>query len=282
MTTTKRQQFKNAVRQPDEVWESFELRWPRYEYVIAEHPTGALNTIWRHRKQNFAPWMERDSQGKMQPAVLARSAQWPDGGVFVPKELMTVPKNAHAVTTEDPLPRDWYNPTQVAKKILMDVQRTNPQQPKSLLKFVNTWGHLGIGIPGGVEFHYDGVKATGDYLKLITDWLQMLEALQGQKKVDSSYEDLAFLLNGVLGEIHPAVDATKTGLNPIYKVGKLIDAIWLECWETATTGKQLRRCPECGAFFLPGRSNQMYCDHRCAIRPTVRNAKRKKKEKNLS
>ena len=262
MTTIKRQQFKNAVRQPDEVLEGFDLGWPRYEYVIAEHPTAGLAVRWRHREPIGVPW--------------------PEGGLFVPKELMTVPKNAYAVKTDEPLPRDWYNPTREDKKILRDVQRTNPQQPKSLLKFVNTWGHLGIGIPGGVEFHYDGVKATGDCLKLITDWLQTLEALQGQKKVDSSYEDLAFLLNGVLGEIHPAVDATKTGLNPLYKVGRLIDAIWLECWETATTGKQLRRCPECGAFFLPGRSNQMYCDHRCAIRPTVRNAKRKKKEKNLS
>ena len=90
---------------------------------------------------------------------------WPEGGVFVPKELMTVPKNAHAVTMEEPLPRDRYNPTREGKKILMDVQRTNPQQPKSLLKFVNNWGHLGIGIPDGEEFLYDGVFATGMYLK---------------------------------------------------------------------------------------------------------------------
>ena len=208
MTTIKRQTFKNAAREPDEVWDGFELRWPRYEYVIAERPTAGLATRWRHRTST--------------------SLHWPEGGLFVPKELMTVPGNARMVKMEEPLPRDLYHPTRVGKEILIDVQRTNPHQPKSLLKFVNTWGNLGIGIPGGAEFRYDGVNATGHCLKLITNWLQTLEALQRKKKVESSYEDLVFLLNGVLGKIHPAVCATETGLNPIYKVARLIDAIWLE------------------------------------------------------
>lgn len=275
----KRPVWVNAVRQADEAWQGYELRWPRFDYTIAEKPTGHLAVRWRHRPHRWVPGLKRDQHGKIQRIAREKRVPWPEGGLFVPTELLVLPKNSHAVEINEPNPRDWYNPIVVAGEIILDVQRIPPTNPVALLRFVNKWGHLGVGIPGQEGFGYDGVLVTGKYLQKITWWIETYQALQNKMEVDSSFGELASFLNGVLGEIHPGVNPTKKGLNPIYRVSRFIDALWLECWETATSGKKLNRCPDCRALFLPGRANQMYCTRRCAIRPTVRKAKAKKRER---
>jgi len=277
MHEIKQQNYFQAVRQEDTTWPAYELRWPCYNYVIAEQPTGHLAAIWKNRKHSLVPDLERDQRGKIHRIARVKSVAWPEGGMFVPEEYLMLPTKARAVKLKDPQPRGWYHPVNEGPAILLDVQRTSPQDPKALLKFVNKWGSLGIGISEKDDFLFQGVLDTGKCLEAISQWIQTYQALQRKKKVNSSFGDLAYLLSGRLRNIQPAVCATKKGFDPIFRVSRLIDAMWLECWEMVTTGKQLLRCPECRAYFLPGRANQMYCNRRCAIRPTVRNAKAKKK-----
>src|SRR5712692_9699129 len=113
MTIMKRQRFEAGVRQDDESWQAYELRWPRYQYEVMLQPSGGVRASWLHN-----------------------AAHWPQGGVFVPKGA-GLPNSRRAK------PLDWYNPVPVAAEILLDVQRTPAHDPKALLRFVNKWGILG-------------------------------------------------------------------------------------------------------------------------------------------
>lgn len=279
MYEIKQQDYFQAVRQEDTTWPAYELRWPCYNYVIAEQPTGHLAVLWEKRTQSLVQDMERDQRGKMHGIARVTSAPWPEGGVFVPEKFLMLNRKTQSVRFKEPVPHQWYNPAAKGKEIWLDIQRCSPEDPKALLKFVNKWGRLGIGIPEEELFPFDAVIATGQYLKTISRWIQTYEALQKGRTKESSFKTLAFYLNEFLTGIRPGVQPTKKGLDPIYQVSRLSDVLWLECWEMATTGKQLLRCPECRAYFLPGRANQMYCNRRCAIRPTVRKAKAKKRKK---
>lgn len=260
MEKIKRRNYSTAGGQIDEVCQAYELRWLCYDYAIAGQPTGSLATIWKFR-----------SKGKIQRGVQEQKAPWPEGGVFVPKEML-IPNGSA------PKPNTRYNPANYGPEILLDVQRTSSDNPASLLRFVNQWGRLGVGIPEDREFPYDGVLWTGKFLEEITWWIQSYQALQEGRRARANWSDLISFLNGALTKIHPEIRKSKKWLAPGYHLSALIDALWLECWDLATYGKELRRCPECPACFLPGRTDQIYCTHRCAIRPTVRKAKLKKKQ----
>ena len=274
----KRQHYVNAVRREDEAWQGYEIRWPRYTYTIAEQPGGYLSVRWRFRAVRWSEDLRRDGEGKLRRVPLKKRAAWPDGGVFVPNEVLKPPPKSLNVNWKEPRPSDVYDPVEQAKSILRDAQTTAHDNPKAILKFVNRWGCLGVGIPDDEGFPFDGVVLTGMYLKTITDWIQRYQVIQKKKQSKFELEELAFLLNGVMVGVEPQVRPTESRLEPVYRVSRLLDVLWLECWEEATSGKQLRRCPECQSSFIPGRSNQLFCNRRCANRPTVRKAKNNKRE----
>ncbi len=265
MIEIKRQRFVDAVRQRDERWQAYELRWLRYDFEIFTEPRGRIATIWPHRSRNYRPALTQDLRGRLETVTLPVAAEWPKEGVFVPKGW----------PASKPLER--YNPVDVAKNILLDVQRTEADNPQALLRFVTKWGRLGIGIPDEETFPFDGVAATGQCLVWLQRWLEAYHELKRGRKTEAAWPTLAEMLRGALAGIQPDCRPMKRGLDPLYRVPRLLDALWLEVWEIATEGKRLRRCPECRALFLPGRANQDYCTHQCANRPTVRRAKQKRK-----
>jgi len=125
--TIKRQQFQDGKRR-DDAWAGYELRWPRPGYEIAREPdVGALEVVWKHR----ALVLGRD---------VGTRVAWPPGGVFWPRADQKT--RGHRTTRsrrqQDPWP--LYDPVAVAERILLDVQRTETENPKALLKFVNDWG----------------------------------------------------------------------------------------------------------------------------------------------
>jgi hypothetical protein len=177
----------------------------------------------------------------------------------------------------------------VAADILLDVQRVESADPKALLRFVNKWGRLGVGVPRDA-FFLDGVVLTGRYLSQLKEWIEALEALQrGRKRMRQSpkpsltrpwaWDGLAFVLSEQLRNIHLGAVAASRKLVAVYRPRNLLEALWLELWRQATEMKRYRRCPECRALFVPGRANQQYCTRLCANRPTVRAWKRKQQEK---
>jgi hypothetical protein len=176
-----------------------------------------------------------------------------------------------------------YNPRGAADDILVDVQRTPSSDSKALLRFVNRWGLLGVGIPGARDFGTDGVELLGEWLSRLRQWIETLHALRRGKEKQTTWAGFAALLNEHLGGVHPTVSATDRGLQPTFRAERLLDILCFELWDQATGGRRLRRCPECGALFIPGRANQEYCTRLCANRPTVRKWKlEQKRKKNMA
>jgi hypothetical protein len=280
----KRQRFTAGVRQ-DEVWSAYELRWPRYDYEIASEPKDLgkmrLDAVTgeptdRMQLLSFYTRKQAERRGGLPSKRIRRlltavgGIRWPQGGVFIPKNY---------ANERMPEPRDRYDPLDVAKDIILDAQRVSNTGLETVVRFVNKWGVLGVGIPGVERFPFDGVRLTRHWIQRLSRWLQALEELQKGPGARLTWAGLAEELNPVLGGVHPGLRVTDQGVDPIYRVSRLLDALCLEIWEQATAGMQLRRCPECRALFLPGRSNQRYCGRLCANRPTVRNAKRRRRER---
>jgi len=110
-------------------------------------------------------------------------------------------------------------------------------------------------------------------------WIETFHGLRSGKDKTTTWAEFASTLNEHLGHVHPALSVAREGPRQTYRVERLRDALWFELWNQATEGRRLRRCPECRALFCPGRSNQKYCTHLCANRPTVRRWKRAQKRK---
>jgi hypothetical protein len=189
-----------------------------------------------------------------------RLKQWPAGGVFAPKKARSI---------------DSYDPVKKGDSIMGDLQRTS-EEPESLLRFVNKWGRLGVGIPGDETCPYDGVEVTQAQLSWIKKWIEAFHT-RSHGKGEATWESLADFLNANLSEISPIARLATNHLIPAFQVSRLLDAIFLELWDIATGGSKLRRCLACKGLFVPQRANQEYCDRRCAVRIAVRRSRQRAK-----
>ena len=235
---------------------TYELRWPIHEYEIVEDPPPGLAVVAKYYGQD-----------------------WPQGGAFVPR--------GHLEGSERvPPPSREYDPVPVTDDILTDVSRLDLERSERLLAFVNHRGCLGVGIPippsvrsegwtGGRDRYirsFDGVQVTRKWLAWIQKRLVALADLQEGRRRD--WDEFAFDLSSVLGNIRPATRPMANGLVPCYSVPRLLDALFLGMWQRATGGARMRRCPECGALFMPDRRDQMYCktdgQQKCARRASVK------------
>src|SRR5262249_51728569 len=162
-------------------WGAFELSWPRGPYRFLTEPEGR----WQQALQAVPPirvpflsnskparrciWEKHEVPGAVSniyPAVrrVASAGEtveiyrlgWPAGGIFVPDEAAT-PSPPYA-----PIPR--------AAEILLEAQQAATADAAGLLAFVNRWGLLGVGIPGGPEFRGHGVQHTGGALRELPLW----------------------------------------------------------------------------------------------------------------
>ncbi len=278
-------------------WTDYELHWARGRYRILVTPTGPWAAEWDALERRAvhesepdppppwaferrelrtepvgAPWLPRPlppyGHDERHAFKVFRIA-WPPLGVFVPDN--------DRARSGPPAP---YNPIAVANAILLDVQRTSADDPKSLLRFVNRWGVLGVGIPGAPAFPADAVALTREWLARLTGWMEALYALQRRQKTTLTWRALADQLNDALRGAHPAARPAKTGgLEPVFRVERLLDALCVALWEQAADLGHFRRCPECRALFVPGRANQEYCSRLCANRPTVRKWRRAQRRK---
>jgi len=264
-------------------WEAFELRWPRPRYTILREPQGTWGAAWYGIPPLRIPlaevsefqepgWEFENVEPEGDPSTPAWSGpnyryrvEWPAGGIFVPG------------TDEAEAPA--YEPLKVAPEILLDVQRTRADDPTALLRFVNRWGRLGVGLPGAPAFGADGVVVTGDWLAWLTEMIQTLRALQHGEQTARSWSDVADELTQALADVHFGARPTKHALVPRFPVPRLFDALVLEVWAMATGGKRLRQCPECQALFIHGREDKRYCMAACAKRRTVREWKRRQRRR---
>jgi hypothetical protein len=261
----------------------YQQRWLRNEYVILEEPPLKGWVVGQPGPKVPGTPVVAGAGGRLRKAAPQWPAPWPVGGVFAPTWW---PRGRPAK------PFEYYNPMTAAADILLDVQRVESEDPKALLRFVNKWGRLGVGVPRDA-FFLDGVVLTGRYLTQLKEWIEALEALQhGKKRPRRSskslltrpwtWRDLAFELSEHLRDIHLGAVAERPKLVAVYRPRHLLDALWLELWRQATEMKRSRRCPECRVLFIPGRANQQYCTRLCANRPTVRAWKRKQKDKHMA
>lgn len=231
----------------------------RGSYEIVSEPVGRVGRLWASECR--------------QPLAIARES-WPAGGVFVPSGWLHGRGSLHSkesgVTRYRPDTRD----------LLLDVQRLKVTAPDQLLGFLSRWGPLGIGAQppddGRMKdfFLFDGVAATVSHLLRVQKWREAFYALQRGTSSSATWSSLADGLYAHLAEVRLSAQPRDRGLRVCYVAARLIDLIWLEAWDSATQGKRLRRCRECGALFLPSRRNQTHCTHLCANRPAVRKWKR--------
>ncbi len=254
----------------------YQLRWLRSDYVIVEEPPLKGWVAGQPGPKVPGTPVVFGAGGRLRKAAPHWPAPWPVGGVFAPTWW---PRDRPTK------PAESYNPMTVAPDILVDVQRVETEDPKALLRFVNRWGPLGVGVPQDT-FFLDGVVLTGGHLRQLQEWIEAWEALQhGRRRKRPSraplrarpwtWWALAFQLSERLREIHLGAVVARRKLVAVYRPRQLLDALSLELWRQATELKRYRRCPECRALFVPGRANQQYCTRLCANRPTVRNWKRK-------
>lgn len=247
-------------------------------------PRGAIKELYHHLNE-------------LNEAANIPGPSWPDGGIFVYRG---------AKSGKGPILRNIYNPLDSTDKIILDVQRLPGGDPKALLRFVNKWGSLGLGIPGYDRhlFPYDSVSITDQQFIKWRTWIKTFYALQNKEKVLISeagldigadeivmksfkkkctyvtWEVLGLALNLMLRKIRPAVHISEDGegLRPDFRVSCLADAIAIELWNMATTGRFLRPCKGCRALFIPERINQYFCDRgTCENSFNVRRSKSKKR-----
>lgn len=274
--------MNTAITRRGTWWEAFELRWPRPRSTILLEPTGTWGAAWYRLPRERVPlseaarvdepgWVYEEVEPEGDPSApwagpMARfKVEWPSGGLFVPDG--------------DEAQAPVYEPLKVAAEILLDVQRTRADDPHALLRFVNRWGRLGVGIRGAPEFDVDGVELTGEWLAWLTAMVQTLGALQHGQKAPMDWQGVADEFTQALAWVHFGAQPAKHGLVPAFPVPRLLDALMLEVWGMATGGKRLRQCPECQALFIHGREDKRYCTAACARRRTVREWKRKHRRK---
>ncbi len=263
--------------------EAFELRWPRPGYQILTQPSGPWSEAWRRLEPRRVPAPEaadfhepglefEDVEPEGDPSAPAWAGPrwryrvaWPAGGIFMPGL--------------DEAQAPVYEPLKVAPDILLDVQRTRADEPAALLGFVNRWGRLGVGIPGAPDFAADGAAFTGEWLAWLTGLLQTVNALKLGQKSGLDWPTLAKQLTRQLANVHFGARPTRHGLVPHFPVPRLLEALVLEVWDMATQGKRLRQCTECRALFIHGREDKEYCSAACAKRRTVREWKRRQRQK---
>jgi hypothetical protein len=226
-------------------WIAYRLIWPVYEYEIIPD--------WNPRFLSLIP-----------------KHLWPEGGVFAVKGQLTIPKI-------NGFPKR-YNPVEEADQIIRDVMNIVVSNPAELLRFTNKWGVLEGGYKiEGVWVDFDSVVRTGKYIELFQFWMRGISKLQEGSNDTASWNSLADFLSVMLAEIRLGVHPAEQGIEPVFKVPRLLDSISLELWNRITKGKRIQKCPECENLFFPGRANQEYCSRLCANRPTVRRAKHKKR-----
>lgn len=102
------------------------------------------------------------------------------------------------------------------------MQRANAGEPSSLLRFVNKWGVLGIGIPKSPEFSFDGVVATGKWVSELQRWIEAFHALRHGKDPGETWDDLAVMLRGCLTHVHPDVRPVGGRLRQSWKLSTLL------------------------------------------------------------
>lgn len=292
MRMIKHQRHKDGVRQKDESWAQYTLRWPCYTFHIAADPAGiglsgpAAQIIRPQNDGSRIVWLYGDDLAKngirglfrtiWQPPETRRSGRsdlaqvpWPDEGVFVPSGW-------RGSSGQMPPPVRVYDPVEVLPTLLRAVQLAAEDKPSQLLTFIGTWGALGVGLPDDPDFPLDGVNLTRTWLRSVASWLEGYHALKLGEPSSPKWDTLTEMLNDQLVGVHPIARLRQGKLLPQFRPRSLLDTLWLGCWQMATDGDDLRRCLDCRSLFLPGRRNQYYCDRLCANRHTVRNAKRKR------
>jgi len=153
----------------------YQLLWPRSEYVIVLKPPLKGWVPGKPGPRVPGTPVVLGYGGRLRKAAPHWPAPWPVGGVFAAKWW----------PQERPTPADVYNPVEVASEILLDAQRAAGDDPKVLLRFVNKWGQLGVGVPGDPQF-LDGVEYTGHCLTLLKEWIEAYYALrQGRNPLHS-------------------------------------------------------------------------------------------------
>jgi hypothetical protein len=107
-------------------------------------------------------------------------------------------------------------------------------------------------------------------LKRVQQMANALYILQGKgsrgprtarrRDVELSWTDFADELNTMIGGIYRAVREKKGGgLRLVECPNRLLDVLGLALLERAIGVTRQRRCPECGSYFRPTRSNQRFC-----------------------
>jgi hypothetical protein len=270
-------------------WKAFELEWPRPTYRIVAHPEGQWEALWRALPERHvrigqptppAPWAWARHEASVDDSVYGPlsalssppagetvsvfTLSWPAGGLFVPAEPST--------------PLRPYRPLPVAGEILLDAQGVTLDDPEALLRFVNRWGRLGVGIPGDEAFAADGVVRTGECLRELVGWIATLHALQHKQPTPATWPAVAALFRDKLGGVQFGAQPTRQGLIPLFPLRRLLDALYLELWGWATGAKRLRQCRRCAHFFIRGREDQIFCTGRCARLWHVKRWKKKKRQ----
>src|SRR5262249_12187025 len=140
-----------------------------------------------------------------------RLKTWPAGGVFAPKRAR---------------PINHYNPIDKGQSILTDLQSTT-EKPESLLRFVNRWGRIGVGVPDDETCLYDGVELTQAWVSWINKWIEAFYARK-QGKGEATWESLGDFLNANLSEISPIARPFSNNLIPAFRISRLLDLIFFE------------------------------------------------------
>jgi hypothetical protein len=248
----KRQRLDQGVPRMEE-WLRYETSWEEGEKtVIVEEP--------------------RDDLVSPEP-----SFTWPAGGVFVQQDVLARLDSGAELSTQV----RRYNLHSHGPTILLEIQRANARDAQSILRFVNRWGLLGVGIPGDEEYPFDGVRLTGRRLLDIQAAIRAVHAIKRAGVSRAEREEFAKKWNdrNLWGSVKLEVQAASDGLRAVSRAHTFLDALKVELWLEATEGRRYRPCPECKALFIPGRTNQRYCCHQCANRPTVRKWKKAQRRK---
>lgn len=190
----------------------------------------------------------------------------PPGGLFFP------PGNGGGMeSTYDPLGRE-------GDDIFLDVQAIQFDDGQALVRFVNIWGILGVGIPAAPDCRLDGVQLTGRCLAKLSTWFKTIHQLQRRRRSteltrEQITDQLLAELKKPLGS-QSAIDYIATGR---FNLRTLWDGLCLKLWEHLNGHLHLRHCANdrCRRIFVPRRNNQRFCARTCANRWTVRNWKRR-------
>jgi hypothetical protein len=218
---------------------------------------------------------------------------WPSDGVLMPRDWDKLQKPT--------LVRE-YNPSLVADEILTHVTRLDPDKPEAILDFVNQWGLLGSpGVnPDVYQIFHEGLPAeaiswTSGVLQDLKFLARALFELQRGRVIPLisacvlinpedegrpvEWAHLADAINMIGHTSYRTVRVYRLGKRPVglrvvERPGRLLDVLGLALLDRATGMARQRRCPECGSYFVPTRSNQRFCKRKgepyCARKHTLR------------